>query len=160
VHRWAGSEESIFFPNAAGAASGNAAKDIVVVLFESSVVTDDTSVNEGGELTVKDLPVSDLAALLVRIGYTTTSFEATQFNSHDSNRKRNVAFLFIFPKNFHTLSSSNHSFTHISSRPEAKLLTNYHLKHAMFLSLIPTFILRDNVPIIPARQQKNRIRVK
>jgi hypothetical protein len=80
-YRRAGSEKYVFFPAAAGAASGNAAKDIVVVLFEDTVVADDTSVNEGGKLAVKDLPVSDLAALLVRIGHTTTYFEAIQFNS-------------------------------------------------------------------------------
>jgi hypothetical protein len=32
---------------------------------------------------VKDLPVTDLAAFLIRIGHTTTSFEAIQFNSPD-----------------------------------------------------------------------------
>lgn len=69
-HRQARSEECVFLPDAAGSASGNAAEDIVVVLFESTVVADDAFVDEGSELTVKDLPVFNLAALLVRIGHT------------------------------------------------------------------------------------------
>ncbi len=75
MRRWADSEECVFPPDATGAAPCNAAKDIVVVLFECTVITDDTSVNEGGELAVKDFPVADLAALLVRIGHRITSFK-------------------------------------------------------------------------------------
>ncbi|MGZ3597654.1 MAG: hypothetical protein ACXWMS_08350 [Syntrophales bacterium] len=65
MHRRADSEESVFLPNAAGSASGNAAKNIVVVFFGCTIVTDDTSVNEGGKLAMKNLPVTDLAALLI-----------------------------------------------------------------------------------------------
>ena len=100
VRRRADSEESVFFPDASGAAAGNAAKNMVVVLFECAVVADDTSVNEGGELAVMDLPVADLAAFLVRIGHITASFKLSRFNSSDYSR-RTVRLLF-FPKNFHT----------------------------------------------------------
>jgi len=99
----AGLEKDVFFPDAASFASGNAAKDIVVVFFERSIITNDASINERGELAVKNLSVANLAAFLVRIGHTSTSSEVIKLIHRTTVEEKQLV---PFPKNFHTPSSS------------------------------------------------------
>lgn len=72
------SEEHIFVPDTARAASSDAAKDIVIVFYEDSILTNDACVDQRGELAVEDLPVAYLAVFLVRIGHAHPLFEANQ----------------------------------------------------------------------------------
>ncbi len=47
-----GSEERVFIPDTAGADPCNTAKDIVIVLYERPIVTNETFVGQGSKLAV------------------------------------------------------------------------------------------------------------